>query len=141
MPSIVSYDESKSVSYAEQTDDVKSIRRDCQTIEDWQSSLLRSLIESGWTCGMLLYLPAPLPIHWVTLLRYETNFRLLDEQTFEATRAYSICGHDRRLWMALACKALEHRGWSPTMMSKAWRLPKTNIYRCLLYTSPSPRDS
>jgi hypothetical protein len=131
MSSILNWDESESVTYADDTDDVKAIRRDCRCIEEWQSHLLRSLQASGWTAGMLLYLPAPLPFHWFMLLRHECSFRLLDEVTHKASKAYQICGDDRRLWMSLACKSLTIRGWTPTMLAKAWRVPKTNIYRFL----------
>lgn len=131
MSSILNWDESESVTYADDTDDVKSIRRDCRSVEEWQSHLLRSLQSSGWTAGMLLYLPAPLPFHWFMLLQHECSFRLLDEVTHKASKAYAVCKDDRRLWMALACKSLAKRGWTPTMLSRAWRVPKTNIYRFL----------
>jgi hypothetical protein len=135
--SILNWDESEAVTYADDTDDVKAIRRDCRSVEEWQSHLLRSLQASGWTAGMLLYLPAPLPFHWFMLLRHECSFRLLDEVTHKASKAYQTCGDDRRLWMALACRSLTIRGWTPTMLAKAWRVPKTNIYR-FLETSLGP---
>ena len=131
MASIVSFDESEAVSYADDTDDVKAIRADCRTVEAWQSQLVRSLQLAGWTAGMLLYLPAPLPLHWVLLLQHECSFRLLNEVTVKASAAYRTCGEDRRLWMALAIKSLTSRGWTPTMLSNAWKIPKTNIYRFL----------
>lgn len=131
MPSIVSPDESVAVSYVDGTDDVKSIRRDCDTAEKWQSQLIRSLQYAGWTPGMLLYLPAPIPLHWILTLQHECSFRLLNELTLKASAAYRICGTDRRNWMALACRCLQSRGWTPTMQSRAWDIPKTNIYRFL----------
>lgn len=129
MASLLSSDESEAVSYAADSDDAKSIRRDCRSPEEWQSQLVRSLQAGGWTCGMLLCLASPLPFHWILILRHECSFRLLDEMTLKATTAYQVCGNDRRLWMVLACKSLTARGWTPTMLSKAWQIPKTNIYR------------
>lgn len=140
MASIVSFDESKAFEYSDDTDDVKSIRRECDTVEQWQSQLLRSLQHGGWKCGMLLYLPAPLPLHWALLLQHEYSFQLVDEMSVKATIAYDICGHDRRLWMALACQSLTARGWTPTMLSQAWKIPKTNIYR-YLETELTPLES
>jgi hypothetical protein len=129
MASILTDDESEVIGYAPDSDDVKCIRRDCRTQEDWQSQLVRSLQLGGWTCGMLLYLPAPLPFHWIMILKHECSFELLNELTLQAHQAYKICGNDRRLWMALACRTLTGRGWTPTMLSRAWQIPKTNIYR------------
>lgn len=140
MPSLVSPDESEAYSYAENTDDVKSIRRDCSTVEHWQSAILRGLQQSGWTAGMLLFLPAPMPFHWFMLIQHECGLRLIDEITVKASLAYRICGNDRRLWMALACKTLTNRGWTPTMLSKAWQLPKTNVYRYLETTIEVPEQ-
>lgn len=131
MPSLISSDESEAYFYADNTDDVKSIRRDCRTVEHWQSAVLRGLQLSGWTAGMLLFLPAPLPLHWVLLIQHESSFRLIDEITVKASVAYRICGSDRRLWVALACKTLTARGWTPTMLARAWEIPKTNVYRFL----------
>ena len=129
MGSLLTYDESEAVDYAPDSDDVKAIRQDCRTLEDWQSQLVRSLQLGGWTCGMLLYLPAALPFHWFLILRHECSFRLLDELTLKSTEAFRVCGNDRRLWMALACRTLTARGWTPTMLSRAWDVPKTNVYR------------
>lgn len=131
MPSLLRSDESEVVSYVADTDDVKSIRRDSKSPEHWQSHLVKSLQAAGWTAGMLLFLPAPLPLHWFFLLQHESGFRLVDEITMKASVAYRICGNDRKLWMALACKSLTSRGWTPTMLSTAWNEPKTNIYRYL----------
>ncbi|MEZ6041354.1 MAG: hypothetical protein R3C20_12675 [Planctomycetaceae bacterium] len=119
------------LTYTEDSDDVKSIRRECLNLQDWQSQLIRSLRSSGWTVGMLLHCLAPVPFHWVLLLHHESNFNLLDELTHKASLAAQVCGTDRRRWMALACKSLAVRGWTPTMMSHAWDIPKTNIYRYL----------
>lgn len=131
MASVVIPDESEAIGYAPDSDDAKAIRRDCRTAEDWQSQLVRSLQAGGWTCGMLLYLLPPLPFHWFMILRHECSFRLIDEITLKASQAFRICGDDRRLWMTLACKTLMARGWTPTMLARAWSMPKTNIYRYL----------
>lgn len=131
MASILSYDETVPYTYADHGDDCRSIRRSCRTTEDWQTQVIRSLRDSGWTAGMMLYLPAPAPLHWILLLQYESNFSLINEQTLQATAAYKACGSDRRLWMALACRTLRARGWTPTMLGRAWQIPKTNIYRFL----------
>jgi len=141
MASLLTDDEAASVSYAPDSDDVKSIRRDCRTAEEWQSQLVRSLQAGGWTCGMLLYLPAPLPFHWIMILRHECSFRLLDELTLQASKAYQICRNDRRLWMVLACRTLDARGWTPTMLANGWQIPKTNIYRFLETELTAPESA
>jgi hypothetical protein len=130
MASLLSYDESQAYSYTDGSDDCRSIRRDCVTPEQWQSQLLRSLQDSGWTAGMLLYLPAPVPLHWILILQHECRFTLIAESLQDSV-AWQLCRHDRRLWMALACRTLRQRGWTPTMLSSAWDIPKTNIYRFL----------
>ena len=131
MVSVVSIDETESSQYCRETDDCVAIRRDCQTLEQWQSQLMRSLHDSGWSAGMMLYLPAPVPLHWILLLQHECTFTLINEQSVHTSMAGQICGTDRALWMALACRTLQHRGWSASMLSRAWGIPRTNIRRIL----------
>lgn len=139
MPSIVIQDESTSFCYGS-LEDVRAIKQDCNSAEEWQSQMIFSLRSSGWTPGMMLYLLVPVPLHWVMLLSHDSGFQLINEATVKASMAYRVCGNDRRLWMVLAMRTLQARGWTPTMLAEAWQIGKTNVYRYLENKLPDVPD-
>ena len=118
-------------------DDVRSIRKDCETVEEWQQQLLTSLTLSGWTFSMLLWVPVACPVHWFNLLNNERDERRrkfdasFEQETEASTEALGHCGGDREQWLLVCLRCLEDRGWTRTMMSEALSMPRTNIIRRL----------
>lgn len=118
-------------------DDVRSIRRDCRTRDAWQSQVLQSLINSGWTLSMLLWVPAADPRHWFEILNAERQARWqafdprFENLTEAGNAAARSCGDDRDAWLVLCLRTLEERGWTRTMLSEALGLARTNIIRRL----------
>lgn len=122
---------------ARTTDDVRAIRQDCKTCDQWQAQLLHSLCLSGWTLQMLTWIPAADPMHWFELLTSERQQRWRHfDSSFEvnshaAIAALEQCGTDRERWLLLLLRTLEQRGWTRTMLSEALGIPRTNIIRRL----------
>lgn len=118
-------------------DDVRAIRQDCRSVRQWQAQLLVSLCDSGWTLGMLVWVPAADPSHWFELLtrerlerwqKFDPRFEI---ESLASTAAQQKCGRDRERWLLLVLRSLTDRGWTRTMLSEALGIPRTNIIRRL----------
>jgi hypothetical protein len=118
-------------------DDCRAIRRACTTPQSWQDQVLKSLVDSGWTLSMLVWLPATDMLYWFELLTSERDRRrALFDSSFEvenlgSEQAVQLCGDDPEKWFRLALQVLSQRGWTRTMLSDAFGEPRTNIIRRL----------
>ena len=111
-------------------DDTRAINSDCKTVEQWQSQIVISLKASGWTPHMMMQLQPSNPMHWFVILQHE-GLVALRAQAPEASEIIDACNHSKRKWLAYACHTLRRRNWTPTMIGRAWRIPKTNVYRLI----------
>ena len=57
-----------------------------------------------------------------------------------ASRSLEVCVGDEEYWMDLLDRLLGHDDWATTQLLELSR-GLTDAQLCLLYTSPSPRDS
>jgi hypothetical protein len=118
-------------------DDAREIRKRCKEPCDWQDQIVQSLTASGWTLSMLVWLPAADALYWFELLSGERDRRRADfDASFEvenvgSEQANQLCGDDREKWFVLALQVLTERGWTRTMLSDAFAMPRTNIIRKL----------